>query len=517
MIINRIAIFFLCIGFWGNVSGLAVPKQYDLYSFRQVELSAPWLGSGNAAGLSYIPDLFPAELKLGFGLNKGGFHSVLEGGEIQDYTLSFQSFQKINKTYLYGSLNYWRGFEKELNFSNLNSPLTNYPYLMADTIGNDTCDREFIALKGMVSSPLTDRLSWGVNFGYEVGVAVQDRDPRSENKILRMNVSPGFIWRSGNYKFGANLDYEYYNEDMEVGVVEKNKQHTMFMMHGLGNFIYHQAGSFYRLYQQHQMGCGVQVDFASGDFSNLLHTRFDYLRQRVDDGRAGGNANWSYVKNDAKIDGINWNIADVATFVEGRKTHQAEASLQIESRLGTEYVQRLEKVGPTDLERWITYAENQKYYSVCTHAELIYRLINKNGEDRISSLLTAGLNYTDFGEKYYLPDFNQDYSNLKLSASWLKRFNAKKANLSAELRFSCQLNLKAGQNLDFSDPLVQKIYVPEFNYRTSDFFIPGTSLAYEIPVKKIVNMYFIKTDFNWWHSTAGNNRTVLNFTAGIIF
>ena len=216
------------------------------------------------------------------------------------------------------------------------------------------------------------------------------------------------------------------------------------------------------------------------------------------------------------MEGINWQLTDIASFVNGRKTHQVKTSLQIDSRLGTEFIQRLEKVGATDLERWLTYGKQQKYYSVRTEASVFYQLIGKNEGDQLNSLVDAGVKYSAFEEKYYLPNLDQHYSKLLFSSSYLKMVPLPKAVISAEVSFRYHLNLNGEQNIDFTKPLAQKILIPEFNFLTDNYLSPGIALTYEIPLKKIFNKYFIKSDFDWFHSS-GHDRTMFSFSTGIIF
>lgn len=494
-----------------------VVEPANLLTFKLIEAGSPWLQSGNAAGLSQMLQIFPAELKLGFSLNDGDFHSVFKGKSDQSFDFSSQSFRKINKTYLYGSFNYSKNYEKGLNFSNTNDPAMNYPYLLADTIGNDAYDREFFKITGIVSSPVTNQLDWGLSFDYKVGTASQNRDPRPENKVLQTNISPGLLFKTSRFKLGVNLNYGYYNEDIDVSVVEENAQHTMFQLHGPGVFTYHASSSFYRLYQQHQFGGGMQAEWMSGNISNLLHSDFSYSVQTIDDGRRGSTANWAAIRNDARLDGIEWTLTDVISFDKGAKVHQLKAMLHIVNKLGTEFIQRLEKVGATDLEHWITYGEEQKYYSLRTNAELNYQLLVKDEENLMKSLFNAGLKYSAFREKYYLPNNDQRYSNLRFAASYLKLFTFPRASISTEMKFSYQLNLDGKQNLSEINFLVEKMYGPEFNYLTEGFLSPGVSLAYQVPLQKTFDKYFIKADFDWYHSESGLTRTVFSFSTGLIF
>jgi hypothetical protein len=494
-----------------------VVKPTNLLTFKQIEAGSPWFQSGNAAGLAQMLQLFPAEIKLGFNLNDGDFHSVFKGKSDQSFDISSQSFRKINKTYLFGSFNYSKSVEKELNFSNTNDPAMNYPYLLVDTIGNDTYDREFFQLAAVISTPLNSHLDWGLSFDYKVGTASQNRDPRPENKVLQTTVSPGLLYKVSRFKLGANLTYGYYNEDIDVSVVEVNAQHTMFQLHGPGVFTYHASSSFYRLYQQHQFGGGMQVEYMSGNISNLLHSDYSYSGQTIDDGRRGGIALWAATRNDARLDGIEWNLTDVFSIDQGEKVHQLKSMLHVVNKLGTEFIQRLEKVGATDLEHWITYGEVQKYYSLRTNAELNYQLMVKDEENLMKSVFNAGLKYSAFREKYYLPNNDQHYSNLLFTASYLKLFTFPRSSVSGEMKFSYQINLDNKQNLAGTNFLVEKMYGPEFYYLTEGFLSPGVSLAYQVPLQKTFDKFFIKTDFDWYHSESGLTRTVFSFSTGLIF
>jgi hypothetical protein len=512
-----VSILLLVVGLCTRAVGQGAVKSYGLLTFRQIESESSWLHTANAAGLSQMPELFPSELKLQFDQADGDFHSVFNGQTNQAFNFSSQSYRKISKTFLYGSFNYSKSSDKGLNFSNTNDPVLNYPYLMADTIGNDTYNREFFKLTGIISSPVSSKLDWGLNFDYKVGVASQNRDPRPENKVLQTNISPGLLFKENQFKLGANLTYGYYNEDIDVLVVEEGVQQTLFQLHGPGVFNYHASSSFYRLYQQHRFGGGIQFEWTTGKLSNILHLGYIYSIQTVDDGRKGNLAMWSAVKNDARLDGTNWDLTDVFSIDKGRKIHRIKAELNFASRLGTEFIQRLEKTGETDQEHWITYAKEQKYYSLQTNAELSYQLMQKNENNLMNSLFQAGLSYSAFDEKYYLPNQKLSYANLMFESSFLRLFALGESNISAEMKLKYRFNLDREQNLAMTNFMVRKIYAPEFDFRTKDFISPGISIGYQLPLKKVVGKYFVKSDFDWYHSTSSLNRTVFSISTGLIF
>jgi hypothetical protein len=423
----------------------------------------------------------------------------------------------MNKTFLYGSFQYSRSAEKKLTFNNTNDPSMNSPYLLVDTVGNKTFSREFFNVSGIISAPVNDKLTWGLKFDYQVGMAAQNRDPRPKNNVIKTNISPGILFNPGRFRIGANLMYGYYNEDIDVSVVEAEAEQTLFQMHGPGIFGYHSSGSFARLYRKNQLGGGIQSGWARGKIADILYSDYVYSVQTVDDGRRASGATWAAVENDARLCGSNWNLTNVFSINRGEIVHQLKATLNLKSKLGTEFIQRLEKGNETDLERWITYGTEQKYYSLQTNADLNYQLLAKDGNNRMKSLFIAGFDYSSFDEKYFLPNQKLAYSNLMVKSSLLKSFTLSRATVAAELRLSYQFNLEATKNLTVTNFMVQKIYTPEFDYLTEDFLSPGISVTYEIPLQKAFDRYYIKTDVDWYDSAKGANRTIVNFGTGIIF
>ncbi|MFY9152033.1 MAG: DUF6850 family outer membrane beta-barrel protein [Prolixibacteraceae bacterium] len=463
-----------------------------------------------------MANLYPVLIDLGVDFKKGNFKPVYQGENKETYFLDSKSFQKINKTILFGEFGYRKSYERNLDFSNLNNPAMNQPYLLADTIGNDTYEREVFNLSGAISSPVNDNFDWGLKFDYKVGVAAQNRDPRPENKVLQLNLSPGLLWKLTKIKLGVNLNYNYYNEDIDISVVKENTEYAMFQLHGLGTSNYHVSSSFYRLYKQNKLGGGAQLSIETGNIENISIGSLSFLDQRVDDGRKASGANWATVKNDAKLVGFDYKFENITTLKKSGRINQLTLKFDMASRMGTEYIQRLEKTGETDLEQWITYGAEGKYFSKSVNLNAGYSLINLKANGQINSLINLKAISSSFLEKYYLPDLNLKYQNLRLEGSYLKAFLSGKNSVSAEIRMAYQTNISATENLMQNSFITDKILQPNFEFITADFIAPGASVSYEIPIKKI-NKYYIKTDFDWFRSNDGHSRTCLNFSTGIIF
>lgn len=512
-----VAGIFLLIGHLTGAAGQDGLKQYNLLTFRQIEAESPWLQTNNAAGLSQMPELFPAQFGVGTDLTGGNFHSVFEGQSRRTYQFSTQSFRKINQLYLYGSFRYDKSTENEVNFANTNDPVFNNPYLLTDTLGNDTYNREFFNLQGSLSSPVNTRLDWGIGFGYRVGVASQNRDPRALNKVSNLDFAPGLVYKGDCFKLGASLRYGYYNEDIDLLVVNENRLVTSFQLLGLGHSEYHVSSSFFRLYQQQQVGGSMQVEWRSGNVSNLLHSAYNYSVQTIDDGRKGSVATWAVTKNDSRLDGRELILNDVISIHKKATIHQIKLMFRMDNKLGTEFIQRLEKVNEADLEQWVTYGKVQKYYSLRTEAGLNYQLISNDERSLMKSLFNASANYEAFSENYYLPDHDQFFSNLTVAGSWLKLYVLKRSSLSAEVNLTYRFNLRFRQNLEEDNVIVQKIIKPEFNYQTKSYLAPAFSLGYQVPLKKAFYKYFLKANFEWRRSVDQTERTMAGLSTGLIF
>jgi len=489
----------------------------DLLNFRLIQLLCPWLNTGNVSGLTQINGILPSEIKIDFNQVSGKFHSAFNGETNQTAGFSSKGYRRFNNTLVYGSFNYTKGTEKEVNFTNTYDALMNYPYLFVDTIGGDTYERELFRFSAKISAPLNKVIDWGIGVNYKAGAASQNRDPRPENKISQVEILPGLLYKRAGLKFGANLSYEYYNEDINVLTVNKNVEPTLFQMHGLGVFTYHSSSSFYRLYQQNKYGGGLQVEYKSSRMSNFINSDFFYSLQTVDDGRKGSRATWATVKNDARLEGVNWNLEDVLEFKRGRKVNQIDLKLSTISKIGSEYIQMLDNKGDAELEHWITFSREMKFYLMQFQSSLNYCLLQNDDNDRLETLFNAGLSYYTNTEKYYLPNQLQKYSNLLGETSFLKVYYLPKGELTCEIKMRCALNVEAEQKLERTNFMIQKVYLPEFNYLTSNYIAPGFALAYQLPIKNKAGKYFIKSDFDWYHSNHGLNRIGLSLGTGITF
>lgn len=486
-------------------------------SFELLRLNNPWLVSSNPAGLSKIDGILPSTVNLGLYFQDGDYKRAQQGDNLIHYRFNTESYMKLNKFNLYGSFSYDKSFEDNIDYSCVNNPYRETPYTMIDTIGGDKCDREFFTVKGGFSVPLNKKIVLGAAVKYNVGLASQDHDPRPQNRVLDFSFTPGLMYNLKNFNFGLNFIYQYYNEDIDVKIIRNNEYATLFQIHGPGVFTFHQAVSFARLYSRNTYGVDGQINYENANFNTVFGAKILFANEEVDDGRKASNATWSVCKSDSELDGILIDFYNQTTIKNDRKVHIINANANIHTYLGTEIIQRLEQVGETDLEQWITYAKEEKYGSTYIDANLIYNFIKlKNKYDKNYGFKFLA-NYYSFQEKYYLPEQIQKYENLLLSLYFDKSFYVNENIFSVAAGCKYKMNLSGEQNFEQTNFIVDKFLISDFEYLTDAYYAPGLNISYEKSLNKYFDRIFINTNVDYIRASKGLSRFIFNITLGVNF
>jgi hypothetical protein len=508
-----ILLFILCLP---DLSGQDSSVVLSLNTFEVIGLVNPWLSTGNPAGMAFNPRLFPGEVKAGYDGQWGGYKKAQQGGRLNSYSFGARSYTAAGNSVFFGSFRYNKSFEKGTHYTDVNDPYRGTPYLLIDTIGGDIYDREFFAIKGVMTTPLGGRVFLGLSSSLDVGLASQNRDPRPMNKVLDLNLSPGLVIKLPVVDVGINLLYDYYNEDIEIEIIEKNKEYDFFMMHGLATRTSHEAKSFYRLYKNNRAGASVQFDLKLGTVKSLFGARLQYGLETADDGRKAGDATWSSIKNDSRLKINMLDVFNITTIGKGPYIHSLKANLSMTGMLGTEIIQRLE-TPETGVSNWVTYAKEEKYDASETKVSFSYRMMKMKSPFLKNYELAAGVDYYDYTQDYYLPDRKEAYSNLLLSLEFGKSFYAGRHLLT----LSCDLLYKENlsSTLDFMEDsfFFKELVSPDHRYNTSNYFAPALGVAWEIPVKKIFSKYFFNTHYQLYLADSDDTRSYFSFGTGLIF
>ena len=476
-----------------------------------------WLSSSNPAALSQMDDLLPGILNANYLTEDGSYKRIQQGNKLNHYSFNTFSYSKIKDINLYGGFNYDKSFEKGLDYSDVNDPFRLTPFQLIDTLGNDTYNREFFSATGGISKPFGENLILGMSCDFNVGLSAQDKDPRPQNKVFKMTVSPGLIYSIGKFKLGFNMLYKYYNEEIEITIIEKNAHATFFTVHGPGLATYHEASSFNRLYKRNSGGFDVQFAFDASKIKTLSGLRLIFHEETAGDGRKASNASWAYIKKDSKLKGLQFDLYNNTGIYDDENIQYFGYELNINTMLGIEIIQRLEQVDSTVLDDWITYKEEEKYYATDVKLNVFYEYLKlKNNQQRNFAIKAFGY-YHSFSQNYYIPNQEENYQNLLFGVAFDKSFDIKKNTLTIGLGLKYKFNLDGVQNFSDYTFIAEKILSPDFEFLTSNYYAPGLEVAFEIPMKKIFNQYFIKSTVDIYKGDKDHSRTILNFSTGVTF
>lgn len=488
---------------------------YDTYDL--LFLRNPWLNTSNPAGLNMNTGTLPGRMNFNYNLKEGDYKRVQEGESFKAYSLQSESYSRIKDLNFYGNFSYDKSFENGLNYSNTNNPYRGTPYDLIDTLGNDNYNREFFTLNGAISKPFSPKTILGVAYDFNVGVSVQDRDPRPQNKVLDISLRPGFIYDWSKIKLGLNLIYNYYNEEIDIDIIKENTYMTIFKTLGPEVNLYHEAKSFNRLYKRNSGGFDAQINYLSGSLNTLIGTKFLYFEEGVQDGGKGGDASWNYLRDLATLKGMDWKIYGNLQISNENDYHILNAEFNIITNLGIEKLENLEQLGVLDIQDWVFYMEDQKYNSSKIDASLSYRYLKMKDECSKNYSLSLNSGYSSFEESYYIPFQNQNYNNAFVSLEGLKAFFIKNVQLSLMGGFKYKMNLGGEQDFERDDFINERLLYPDFLYLTSNYYAPKLKIVYEIPLRKLFDKLFINAEAEYYNGDNGQSLTIANFSTGVIF
>jgi hypothetical protein len=486
------------------------------HAFDLLFLRNPWLITSNPAGLNMNTGTLPGRMNFNYNLKEGDYKRVQEGENLNAYSLQSEAYNRIKEVNFYGNFSYDKSFENGLNYSNTNNPYRASPYDMIDTLGNDNYNREFFTLNGAFSKSFSLKTIFGIAYDFNVGVSVQDRDPRPQNKVLDISLRPGFIYDLSKIKLGLNLIYNYYNEEIDIDIIRENTYMTLFKTLGPNVYLYHKAKSFNRLYKRNSGGFDAQINYLSGFFNTLIGSKFLYFEESVQDGGLGGDASWNYLRDLAVLKGMDWKVYGNLQLSNGEYFHILFAEFNIITNLGIEKLENPEQIG-SNIQDWVFYLDDQKYNSTNIDAAFSYRFLKMKDEYRKNYSLSLNSGYSFFEESYYIPFQTQNYENAFLSMEGLKTFFIKDVQLILMGGFKYKMNLGGERDFEKDDFINERLLYPDFLYLTSNYYAPKAKIVCEFPMKKLFDKFFINAEAEYYKGDNGQSLTTASFSTGVIF
>ena len=416
--------------------------------------------------------------------------------------------------WVFGSFFYNNEKEKGRQYCNTYSATPGTPYMYTDTIGNDIFSREEFGLTGALSYSLSSKLLIGGEVSYQAGLGAQDRDPRAENKVSLTGVKMGALYEMNSWlKVGGSIYYNYYNEDIDIDVVEENSTYFLFNLTGLGTYSKHESSSFYRLYERTSIGEEVQVELKN----HLLTVGYQQFYEDVYDGRKESGASWSAVKHDSEYRNETMNIAYVYTLSRNQTVHQLRLDASHKNYVGAEILQELRQIDEQySVYQWKTLSKEDKYKREDTHLGFKYEFTQFNTDLQRRYWLGMDMVYYKHSENYYIPDLSVSYSNLSAHARCGRYFGFKKSGINLSFSYGRVKNIEREIALPFQTFISDLMIVPDYNYYSSEAEELGARLVYDFKLSD-ENKVYIRFDYkNLHHLNHSVKRTQFNITLGTV-
>ena len=445
--------------------------------------------TSNPAALCFMPKVEYGNIFLQYGAYNGNFKPVMRGNGGQQYKFSTQKFKRLNNTVFWGKFDVEKSYERGADFNSTNDAYGNTPYLMIDTVGDDLIDREFYTLSGAFSHPLS-KFKIGGLINYKAGLTAQNHDPRAKSTLSALTLKPGVFYEFGAHKIGAHFLYQYYNEEVDVNIVQHNTQHNMFYMLGLRAAVKQSAASFARVYQNNVRAAELQ--YAVGGM--LITLSRSWFNQTVQDGGTGTYASWVAIKDFGSLRSSKNALHAVYGFGKTEYKHQLKGFIAVENRIGTEIEQRLAKYDEQFEFEWVTLNAQDAYTHFKLDAGINYSLMKMQEHFTNDYTFNLNLNYSKSNEKYIPFNDRQSFSNLMFGADFSKKININtffvdvggglmyRLNMDKDLQITNAISNYEVSMPDYFSVLQTRVLEVDFEYFTSNYIMPKLHIYVERPV-----------------------------------
>ncbi|GEM_PF-1771289 len=471
----------------------------DIHSV--IRAKTPIMRSGNPASLYYSPVDSFIILATQYSHQSGNFKSISTGDELNGLCAQTFSFQRLDKVMLYGSFDYLNQKEQGMQYSNTYHVRHDTPYLFADTIGGDTYKREQFVFTGALAYSVTSRFAIGGKVNYMTGYGAQDRDPRTQNKISTTLVSIGGMYQlTEQLKLGGDLFYNYYNEDIETIVVEKDAVYTIFNLTGLGTYSKHKESTFYRLYQRNAYGSNIQFEWKN----NLLTAGYKKFKENVYDGRRESGANWSARKHDSEYRNNTWKASYIYTLRPNDFVHQFSICAKKADYIGSEPLQKLIKLNENNVYQWTTIAKEDKYTRKQEQLRFSYELSKFRSRLQRNYWIGFEMDYFNHSEQYYVPDMSLNYKNLYTQLEAGKYIKMNKSGCQINLVYGWNKNLDRDTDFTYDNFITERIIVPDYLFFSSGHNSVKAQIEYDFKID--ANKYCVGLNYNLHNQYSSSNK-----------
>lgn len=496
---------------------LAQEMNHSPAAIEKMKLDQLWHKTDNAAGIFFDGTENYTSLNMSYNSINGNFHRPQQGKNENIWGFDAEGGVKLDKMYLWGEFRYSRNAIKDANYNaSIIDPFRGMPYFVADTnISNWNNQHYELAFKACMPH-VTNHLSAGIAGGYKASLGAKQRDPRTENYLMKLELKPSIVYSpSTSHHIGLNLVYYSLKEESNMENINTDISQTYYELYGLGTAVIGLGSGRTTNYVGNNIGGGIQYNY-TGNVNVLFSSDYSLKVEEVE-------ISFTTPKDDSATKQTLWkNNLYLHTTA---KDHSHYLNVEYAKRHidGIQYI-TLRDVSET-YKGWISLHKNIRSTYKDQFLQIGYDY-TKNAQNEYKWLAGIQMGIKEKKDVYLIPR-----SEKKIKNAFGEIHGKYNCNLSDKLAKRLLMGISFAYNKNLSGhylyggshpeyPIVTELEQGDFDYLSSDFYALNVSATYSQRIKKENKInFFIKANgiFAKGQNTYFNDRNNLLFTLGCNF
>lgn len=500
----------------GSLSAQETKPHYNTpAAFEAFKQRSLWMNSSNAAGAFLDMPIQYTEMEIGYEWTRGDFSRMQQGVDENSLKINVEGSAVLTNIYAWGRFSYDRDRIKDVMYNtSIIDPYRGMPYYLAGLNPSEWKNQHYNLEFRVASRKLWNTVSFGIDGKYRASSAAKQRDLRTDNDFLYLEVTPGAVFHlNESHNLGLNFKYFSQKEDARLSSIVSDKSQIYYEMLGLGTAIENKGDSYVSNYVGNNVGGAIQYGYSSSTIELLISGGYDYKVEDLE-------VSFTRPRKRGSVRDHIWR-GDFTLYTKGVKMQNHFKLGYINRSIdGIEHFTKMDE----DREHEVLYSGVRAKYKR-ENISFNYTLL-RNRMDEYSWLVGAEVNYEKVDDSYLLPKSVFKVERLTFGLSGKKNFKVsnkldKRLLIGAAAKWTSALSGKYDYNGAFADsPTVTDLTQSDFNYLYSDFGLLQFSAIYSQKVKEDVRAnLFLKLNFDYAKTNKFNydHRSIFYLSLGCNF
>lgn len=495
------------------VDSLSLPA--SIQSYELVKCFYPLTTTSNPAALGQLNIGSLSSVSTGYKVLSEEVRYFNQPGTTRTFFVNTSGYKRLSNVQTYGSFEYRNEAYEDILYNNTMMFDSRNPYILGDSLGGRQSMEAFLLL-GKAAINVSDRFTIAFGADYSVSIGGKNKDPRNENIISELTLSTGATYNIGRFRYGVNLSYYNYLNDIDLYVFGNTQHVALFRFKGMGQYNEEtNVSSESQRYYGEGIIAGAQAEYSSGRIKNVISAELSYNNNEGKFGtqnkKSTGLARYMdfmiedhlYIKNHNSLNAFGVSATFLNTYGDG-KTVQDKEIIITEGAYIYKYTVYTYII---DINQII--AINNSF-----GIDYKYLKTNNSGLKDMEIGLELYYNYDESG--FYPVETGSLYSstNATLIAYFGKSIAFKKLNLFPAIKAYLRQNMNSSINYRKPDQFIESTLLMNY-YATSSSLYGGTlKTEIEIPlVSGFMRSFYINPEFSYFYSPSFGEVSATNYFA----